>query len=170
MWVGATTGVFGLFSNGFLLCDHGLDLWDGLIMWEFNESINHAWIFKGYLFQNVDNVTHVTHVLHLRKCNGKVLYRGWHLLCFMLHPWIDCWWFPDVIFQSFGNVSNHVVNTLWQVIGGEQSIVSWHGRNFLLTSLGAGSRPLPDLVEFNTRQLNDWRDEPSIAVRAPWLF
>ena len=23
------------------LCDHGLDLWDQLIMWEFNQSINH---------------------------------------------------------------------------------------------------------------------------------
>ena len=44
--MGATSGVFflwiflllSLFPNGFLLCDHGLDLWDRL-MCEFNQSI-----------------------------------------------------------------------------------------------------------------------------------
>ena len=37
--VGATTGVFLLFPNGFLLCDHGLDFWDRLMMREFSQSI-----------------------------------------------------------------------------------------------------------------------------------
>ena len=33
---------FSLFPNGFLLCDHELDLWDRL-MCEFNQSINQYW-------------------------------------------------------------------------------------------------------------------------------
>ena len=36
-------GVFLLFPNGFLLCDHRLDFWDRL-MWEFNQNQSTQWL------------------------------------------------------------------------------------------------------------------------------
>ena len=38
--------LLSLFPNGFLLCDHGLDLWDRL-MCEFNQSINQPLLWWG---------------------------------------------------------------------------------------------------------------------------
>ena len=83
-----------LFPNGFLLCDHGLDLWDRL-MCEFNQSINQSICDKS-IRACVSIFCWVLYSSHMPR-NGcqspsQSMFSA-HALC-MPVKWTVVWYFP----------------------------------------------------------------------------
>ena len=118
--MGATSGGFffwiflflSLSPNGFLLCDHGLDLWDRL-MCEFNQSINicrSAWN-PSVIFLRQDTQRHVYSAsggLRAYACRTEWCHSWFRLQPMAQRPRPSCPWVDQrVSFSTLGRVIPH---------------------------------------------------------------